>query len=72
MHGAAVGTARQLAGGSICRVGGCDARQHIGATPGVQTAQLQCMTHGDLHHTYSRNIQHVQHDKRGMAFGCTA
>lgn len=56
MHGAAVGTARQLAGGSMCWVGSRDAHQHIGATPGVQTAQLQRMTHGDLHHTYSWNI----------------
>jgi hypothetical protein len=56
MHGAAVGTARQLAGGSICWVGSRDAHQHIGATPGVQTAQLRCMTHGDLRHTYSWNI----------------
>jgi hypothetical protein len=56
MHGAAVGTARQLAGGGVCWVGSRDAHQHIGATPGVQAAQLHCMTQGDLHRTYSWNI----------------
>lgn len=56
VHSAAVGTARQLAGGGMCRVGTRDAHQHVGATPGAQTAQLQCMTRGDLRCTYSRNI----------------
>jgi hypothetical protein len=56
LHGTAVGTARQLAGGGVCWVGSRDACQYIGATPGVQTAQLQCMTHDDLRRTYSRNI----------------
>jgi hypothetical protein len=45
MHGAAVGAARQLAGGNMCRVDSWDSRQHVGATPGVQTAQVQRMTY---------------------------
>jgi len=38
MHSTGVGAARQLAGGSMCWGSCSDARQHVGATPGVQAA----------------------------------
>lgn len=53
VHSASVGSERRLAGGSMCWVSSCDACQHIGATPGVQTTKLQRMTHGSLDYTCS-------------------
>lgn len=53
VHSSSVGSERQLAGGSLCWVSSCNARQHIDTTPGVQTTELQCMTHGSLDSTYS-------------------
>lgn len=58
MHSSSVGSERQLAGGSMCWVSSCNACQHIGATPGVQTTELQRMTHGSLDYTYSTFLSH--------------
>jgi hypothetical protein len=69
VHSSSVASERWLAGGSMCWVSSCNACQHIGATPGVQTTKLQCMTHGSLDYTDSTLSSHELPDV--VRVGCS-